>query len=239
MSSLAHTGIGHLLWQLPGPAAGLCHGERWHWWGRMPCPTPCAPPWAKPASHTARASFKGDLPWLPKSRCGNSISYRLCRILSGNFGLQIEVKRRPMGHAGLPLACAELQLAPLRHTWASWEVWRWQAEELKGLLYPQGFPFSLGCPLLLPPDTSREGVTLQVRSNPVPVVYSAELTPWLDQPSCGAGWALGSAVPHSSGCHTPSQGSSAHSFWELLWSMIMQLASSQLQQSARAGLQTS
>lgn len=30
-------------WQVPGPAAGQCPGDRWGWWGRVPCLLPALP----------------------------------------------------------------------------------------------------------------------------------------------------------------------------------------------------
>lgn len=44
MSNVAHTGTGHLQHlQVPGAAAGLCRGEQWDRWGRIPCPLSALP----------------------------------------------------------------------------------------------------------------------------------------------------------------------------------------------------
>lgn len=150
-----------------------------------------------------------------------------------------------LGLAGHLLAHAELQLALLRHTWALWEVWRWQDEELQGLLYPQLLPH-LGVLSSCLLTRSEGGGHLKGRSplagqevvqSPWFIHLSSHLG-WINlSATCGAGYGVW-WVTHFSGSHTPSKGCSARSFGELCWSMIMRLASPQLKQSARVGLET-
>lgn len=151
----------------------------------QPCPS--APHWAKPAKHIAIAPFKGDWPWFPKSRCGNSVFYRLCRILSGNFDLQTEGKRRHKLGAcwSPPCPCRAAVGTSQAHLslvggveMAGWGI--------KGFALSPAAS-SLGCPFQLPPDTEWRWWTPQGKESPgrsggrsVSVVYSSELTSWLD-----------------------------------------------------------
>lgn len=202
----------HTLELVTGRAVPWGEGD---WWAEFPAcsqPRSSAPHWVKPAKHTATAAFRAD---LPKSRYGNSISFRLYSILSGNFGRQTEVNRgTSMRCACLLLACAELQLALPSHTWA---LWRWQAEELKVCFLPRCFVTWVS---FAPAPAMGSGCWhLKARSHlagqeVIQSLLFIHLSSHLGCTNLGASCGAGSGVwgvpgTHFSGCHTPSKGCSA------------------------------